>query len=130
MIFTCPIYWTNIKKTKKSTTHLIGMNFFRNAHYHVKNQMKKDIEEFLKNSNVTPGVIEGKYVVTYTLYYKNPSCDPSNIVALIEKFFLDYAQTEGIISNDNVNFHLGTTWKVAGRDKDNPRCEITIKGAQ
>ena len=29
MQFTMPIYWTDVKKTKKSTTHLIGMNFYR-----------------------------------------------------------------------------------------------------
>ena len=68
-----------------------------------------------------------QFTVNYKVYYKSPVCDGSNIVALIEKFYLDAIKVHGLISDDNVNYHLGSTWSVAGQDKDDPRVEITIK---
>ena len=124
--FTMPIYWVDEKKTKKSTTHLVGMNFYRNCHYHTKNKLKQDLEAHLVASSNGYTLIPGKFTLNCKLYYKNPSCDGSNIIALMEKVFLDFAQNYGIIEQDNVKYHLGTTWSVAGQDKENPRCEIQI----
>lgn len=121
-----PIYWVNEKKTKKSTTHLCGMNFYRNAHYHIKNSMKKDIEEIALEQlkNIKP--IGNQYTVHYKLYYKTKSCDGSNIIALMEKCFLDALQVN-TAKEDNVLNHIGSSWEVAEMDKENPRCEIQIK---
>jgi hypothetical protein len=47
---------------------------------------------------------------------------------MFEKFILDSFQTLGITNQDNVKYHLGTTWSVGGEDKLNPRVEITLKG--
>lgn len=121
-----PIYWINEKKTKKSTTHLCGMNFYRNAHYHIKNKMKKDIEELAIKQLKSFKPIENQYTVHYQLYYKTKSCDGSNIIALMEKFFLDALQVN-TVSEDNVLNHIGSSWEVMELDKENPRCEITIK---
>ena len=123
-----PIYWTNVKKTKASTTHLVGANFFRNAHFHVKNKMKQDYHAMVADLlTTTTTSINTPFTVEYKLYYKNPSCDGSNVVSMIEKFFLDAIQEINIVENDNVNYHLGSTWSIGGQDKSNPRCEITLK---
>ena len=120
-----PVYWTNEKKTKPSTTHLLGMNWYRNAHFHPQNAMKKYFHS-LVSSQITTPPLTGTFKLNMGIYYKNPSCDGANIAALIEKFTLDALQTCGIITNDNVNYHLGTSWEVVKQDKTNPRCMVSL----
>jgi hypothetical protein len=126
---TLPIYWTNHKKTKPSTTHLTGLNFYRNAYFQVQNKMKQDYHELVYHALKDIPPIEGPFTVHTVLFYKNPSCDGRNIVPMVEKFLLDALQDLNIIPNDNVKFDLGGTWEIGGQDKENPRCEITIKAA-
>ena len=126
--FTCPIYWTKTFKTKNNETHLIGMNYYRNAVYYDQNKLKQEVEAQLKQSytlNFSPIVTPFK--VHYTLYYKNPSCDGANIIALIEKIFLDFIQNIKLVPNDTVKYHCGSTWNIGGQDKLNPRCEIILE---
>lgn len=123
-----PIYWVNEKVRAKSTTHLVGANFFRNAHFHVKNKMKQDYHELVArevNSNAVAPVT-GEYTLEIDIYYKNVSSDGSNVASLIEKFVLDALQETGTVEQDSVRYHLGTTWKVAGKDKENPRAEVKV----
>jgi endonuclease IV len=123
-----PIYWAEKFKTKPDKVHLIGMNFFRNAHYHTQNKLKQELEQSLKESfNESFDKITTSYKVHYTLYYKNPACDGSNIIALSEKIFLDFLQSIDLVTNDNVKYHLGSSWSIGGCDKLNPRVEITLK---
>lgn len=70
--------------------------------------------------------LEGTYKLHIKFYYKNPSCDGSNVCPLTEKAALDALQSCGIVVNDSVSYHLGTTWEVAGQDKQNPRAEIQV----
>lgn len=120
-----PIYWTQHFKTKDDKTVLVGMNWYRNAHYHNQNKMKKDFHE-LVTKQLGEETIDNTFTLTLSLYYKNSSCDGANIAALIEKFTLDALQENKTVVNDNVKYHLGTTWSVIAQDKDNPRCEISI----
>lgn len=124
-----PIYWTQHFKTKNDKTVLVGMNWYRNAHFHAQNAMKKDFHE-LVHKQLTHTSIESTFKLNLGIYYKNSSCDGANIAALIEKFALDALQEEKVIVNDNVKYHLGTTWEVLGQDKDNPRCIVTINPYQ
>lgn len=127
MIFTLPIYYTyGVRKPK---TVLVGMNFYRNAVFHLQNNVKQEFTEHLHNQFKGIGPIIGQYRIQYTVYYKNPSSDGSNIVALSEKFFLDALQSYGLVREDNVQHHLGSTWYVGGCDKLDPRVEITIQEA-
>ena len=71
-------------------------------------------------------VLEGEFVVHMKFFYRR-ICDGSNVVPLVEKVLLDVLQKEGVIVQDNVNYHMGTSWMVARRDKANPRVEITVK---
>jgi hypothetical protein len=126
MKLSLPIYWTQHFKTKQDKTVLVGMNWYRNAHYHAQNAMKQDFHGLVSaqiQKTLTP-LKEFKLFIE--IYYKNSSCDGANIAALIEKFTLDALQEEHIITNDNVQYHKGTTWEVVEQDKDNPRCVITI----
>ena len=127
MTFTLPIYYTQEFKTKDDKTFLLGMNWYRNAHYHIQNKVKQDLEASLLKQFEQVGPILGPYKVHYTVYYKNPSCDGANIVALSEKFFLDALQVD-LVRQDSVRHHLGSTWVIGGCDKLNPRVEINISG--
>lgn len=118
-----PIYWT----MPSGKTVLVGLSWFRNAHYYQQNQLKREFHELVGNqlSGVAP--VKGQFRLELNLYYKNSVCDASNIAAVIEKVALDALQEFNIIENDNVKFHLGSCYTVVGQDKVNPRVEITIR---
>ena len=127
MTVVLPIYYIQEFKTKANKTHLVGMNLYRNAHHFLQNAMKKHFQELVLEQLPSVEQKLKQFTVNYKVYYKSPVCDGSNIVALIEKFYLDAIKTHGLISDDNVNYHVGSTWSVAGQDKENPRIEIAIK---
>ena len=127
MTVVLPIYYIQEFKTKANKTHLVGMNLYRNAHHFLQNAMKKHFQELVLEQLPSVEQQLKQFTVDYKVYYKSPVCDGSNIVALIEKFYLDAIKTHGLISDDNVNYHLGSTWSVAGQDRENPRIEIAIK---
>lgn len=120
-----PIYWTQHFKTKQDKTVLVGMNWYRNAFYRLQNSMKKDFHSLVQKQ-LNNAVIDDQYRLHLSLYYKNASCDGANIIALIEKFTLDALQDAGVVVNDNVKYHVGSTWEIIEQDKDNPRCIVTI----
>ena len=127
MTVTLPIYYTQEFKTKSNKTSLVGINVFRNAHHFLQNNMKKHFHSLVIEQ--LPPVVEviQKFTVNYKLYYRSPVCDASNIVALIEKFYLDAIKEHGLIVDDNVNYHIRSSWEVISQDKVNPRIEITLK---
>lgn len=123
-VYTLPIYWFQSKKKKV----LVGMNAYRNWHYQVSAKFKRDFSELVTeqvSSDYVP--ITGPYTLHIKLYYKNSNCDGSNVIALIEKVFLDALITAGVVVNDTVQLHKGTTWEVVQQDKTSPRCELTVK---
>lgn len=121
-----PIYYTQEFKTKNDKTFLVGMNWYNTAHYHIKNKVKQDFTELILKQLTGIEPIQDKFKVHYKLYYKNISSDPSNIVALAEKIFLDAIQKGDIVKDDNMKYHTSSSWEVIGIDKDNPRVEISI----
>ena len=127
MTVTLPIYYVQEFKTKPFKISLVGMNLYRNAHHFLQNNMKKHFQSLVIEQ--LPPVVEviQKFTVNYKLYYKSPVCDASNIVALIEKFYLDAIKEHGLIIDDNVNYHISSSWEVISQDKVNPRIEITLK---
>ena len=127
MTVVLPIYYIQEFKTKANKTHLVGMNLYRNAHHFLQNAMKKHFQELVLEQLPSVEQKLKQFTVNYKVYYKSPVCDGSNIVALIEKFYLDAIKTHGLISDDNVNYHVGSTWSVAWQDTINPRVEIAIK---
>ena len=123
-----PIYYTIQRKTKPSSTVLVGDNFIRNAHHHLKNTIKQHYHQLVHNQlppwSTTPATT---FSLHMTLYYKSTNCDPSNIYHQMEKFFLDAIQQASLITNDTVLNHMGTTTHPAIQDKLNPRCEIILE---
>ena len=119
---TLPIY-----QAIKGKTVLIGLNWYRNAHYHELNKIKNlyTREIFLKLRG--DKTVFERYCVEYNLYYKNISCDLMNVVSVIDKFFQDALQDLKIVSNDNVKHCCNVSSRVIEQDKINPRIEIIVK---
>lgn len=129
MTFSLPIYYTVERKTKKSSTHLVGDNWYRNLHYHTKNSVKQHYHSLVAGLVSTiPSSPYETFTLHMVLFYKNPSTDPSNVFHCMEKFALDGLADINVIAGDTVLHHLSTTTAIGGRDKENPRVEITIKG--
>ena len=126
--FRLPVYWVNEKKTKPSTTHLVGMNWYRNAHYHIKNKVKVDFHELVAATLDSPlPRIRGQYNVEYIYHYKTASSDLMNVGSIISKFVNDSLQELGIVTNDNVQFCVDEHFKVGSQNKADPHIQITIK---
>lgn len=116
-----PVYYNTGK-----TTVLFGMNWSRNAHFHILNKSKKHYHKIVADKLSEFEKIDGKFKVRYVYFYKNSSSDAPNVVSQIEKVFLDAIQEIGLVENDNVKFHTAASWKVGGEDKINPRVEIIL----
>lgn len=126
-MLTLPIYYTQEFKTKPSKTFLVGMNWYRNAFHFVQNKVKTHYNELIYKQVGVYKSIPNQYRLEIHLYYKNASCDGSNIFSMMEKFTLDALQELSVVTQDNVKYHDGTSTYVKGQDKDNPRVEIFLK---
>jgi hypothetical protein len=123
-----PIYYTQEFSKKKPSTILVGDNWFRNAHYYLKNQVKQHYHELVaKELNGLEARINSEYRVRYKYYYKTSTSDMMNVGSRIDKFLNDALQEIGIVENDNVKFYTFASFEVGGLDKDNPRMECYIE---
>nr|DAL39623.1 MAG TPA_asm: Endodeoxyribonuclease RusA [Caudoviricetes sp.] len=119
-----PIY----VQTTKNKTKLIGMNWYRNTHFHEESKTKRYYHELVSALLKLPRKhLTGVIKTSYKLYYKNSQSDLMNIVSVIDKYLLDALQEIKIIDNDNVLNYRKCEIEVVGQDKKNPRliCEIT-----
>lgn len=122
-----PVYYTQEYKTKKDKTFLVSLNWYRNAHYHIQNTVKKYYHEVVTEQLNENEAIQGKYKVTYNYFYKNAASDMTNVTPMCSKWINDALQENNIVINDNVKYLVEEIHKVAGVDKDNPRCEVLIE---
>ncbi|MGL5803143.1 MAG: hypothetical protein ACRCX7_11215 [Cetobacterium sp.] len=124
---TLPIYYPHKKKPL-----LLGWNQVMNLHPYTKNNMKRWYDSIVLSqlSDKSYDLYDGKFIVEYDLYYPHARIDMSNVLGVTEKFFLDSIQNAGVVKSDNVNNHVGSTFRVAGRDGDKPRVEIRIYRAE
>lgn len=123
-----PIYYTQNFKTKKDKKFLVGLNWFRNAHYLVNNQVKKHyhdlvIDQILRGYN---GIkLHGKVSVHYDVFVKTHNTDGPNVRSVIEKYVLDGLVKAGVIEEDNVKILVADS-SCYYIDKEDPRVEITV----
>ena len=124
MKFEVPIY--RVFKTKgKITTKLIGLNWYRNAHFQILNTVKK--EYFLSIKKQFQGKFDCQKVhITYNIYFKRRGTDGGNCRSVIEKFVLDALVECKIVENDTLDCIISDT-SFYFIDKENPRCEIVVE---
>ncbi len=123
-----PVYYTQTFKTKKDKTFLVGMNWMRQAHRYLQNEVKQEYSTIFTPQLVDhPFKVKGTYEVAYEYYYKNKSSDLLNVGALMSKYFLDMAQKAGVVEEDNVQFCVKETFYAKEQDKENPRMDIYLR---
>ena len=123
-----PIYYTQHFKTKKDKNILVGLNWFRNAHYTINNQVKKHYHSLVYSQILSKynGIhLDGPVHVHYDVFVKNKKTDGPNVRSVIEKYVLDGLVEAEAIEEDNVTILVSDSSTYA-IDKDNPRVEITI----
>ena len=105
IILELPIYYTFTKKTKKDNKVLVGMNWYRNAHFRNSNQVKQHYHSLIYSKVTQSQKLKDKYMVSYMLYPSNSKCDLMNVVSVIDKFLNDALQDCGVVLNDNIKFY-------------------------
>jgi hypothetical protein len=121
-----PIYYTIERKTKKSSTHLVGDNWVRNLHFQLKNKVKQHYHALIAASLPSVDTPILQFTLSIEIFYKTHTCDPSNIAHQMEKYTLDAFKSLGYIIDDNCLYHMGTIVYPPIKDPINPRCEITL----
>ena len=122
-----PIYYTFERKTKKDNKILVGMNWYRNAHYRNSNLVKQHYHKLIYSKVTQSQKLKDKYMVSYMLYPSNSNCDLMNVVSVIDKFLNDALQDSGVIVNDNIKFYKHMIATAKEVDKLNPRIEIIVE---
>ena len=123
-----PVYYTKIFATKPSKTFLIGMNWLRQAHRYLQNEVKQKYSDLITPMLVASNYkIEGQYEVAYKYYYKSKTSDLLNCGALISKYLLDSLQKSGVVQEDNVQWCVKECFYVAIQDRTHPRMEVFIR---
>ncbi len=123
MKITLPIYYIRKFKSKASEKSLIGLNWYRNAHYRVSNETKK-----LYHKRVKELIGDNKFnrvKIKYTVYVARKGTDGGNVRSIIEKFFLDGLVECGAIPDDDILHVIGDSSEYF-IDLKNPRIEIEI----
>ncbi len=122
-----PIYYP-IGKEKK--LQLVGMNWYRDAHYHQQNAVKTYYHALIRASiglHKKPAM--ERFYTGYQVFLKNAGSDPSNVVAVFEKFWLDALQEIGVIAGDSAKHHAGCRGWECHMDKANPRIVCSVYDA-
>lgn len=121
-----PIYYEQEFKTKENTSFLVGLNWYRNAHYMISNKVKHWYHDEVKKQITRERF--NKVRVHYDVYAKRNGTDGPNIRSILEKFVLDGLVVAGVIPDDKIGILLGDSSDYY-IDSENPRIEIIINNA-
>jgi len=129
--FDIPVYFVQEFKRKENKTWLVGLNWFRNAHFAVQNSVKQHYHKLISDL-LEPHVICSScplmsYKVSYTYFYKNVNSDMPNVIAFSSKVANDAFQELGYVINDNVQHLQAEHFYVGGRDSTNPRVHVVLE---
>jgi len=116
-----PIYY---KQSKKKTV-LVGMNWYRIAHYQVNNKAKIFYSEIVNDFIDGKPILEGKIHVHYKIFLKRKGSDGGNVRSVIEKYVLDAVKQAKYITDDTADIIVSDSSEYF-YDKKYPRAEITF----
>lgn len=124
-----PIYrkFPNKKSKQGFSNTVLGMNWYRNAHFQVLNKVKAEYNTLiiseLTKYEITPF---HKVHIHYKIYCKNNKTDGGNVRSVIEKFVLDALIKSNLLKDDCIKYIMSDSSEYFV-DKNKPRCEIIIK---
>ena len=120
---TLPIYYKRRLSNKQGANVLVGLNWYRNAHYRISGDVKKRYHELVKKA-IGDAKFD-KVRIKYTVFIGRRGTDGGNVRSVIEKFFLDGLVECGAIPDDDITHVVGDESHYF-IDRDNPRIEIEI----
>jgi hypothetical protein len=116
-----PLYVFVSKIRKKWLT----LNSYRNWHYSVSNNCKKNFKQDIKH--LLSFRLKGQVRIDYEYYAPDKrKRDLMNVISVIDKFFQDAMVESGCIEADDVSIVVEVNSKFMGIDRENPRLEVTI----
>ena len=116
------VYYSEKKK------FILNLNNYRNAHYRVLSIAKKVYTENLVERIKDYSRFDDPVSLEYIYYAKsNRRLDVSNPCSIIDKFTCDALVKAKIIEDDSFKQIKKVSYVFGGVDKNNPRCELTIK---
>ena len=132
MKFVLPLYIELWKIKKKK--YYINLNNYRNWHYQVSNNIKKEFQNMVKQQiwlmekdKLSKLKNKNDISIIYQVYYWDlKKRDKGNIYSIFQKFFLDSLVVNGLIDDDNDNIIWDEIFKKPIYDKGNWRIEIDI----
>ncbi|MFA5340284.1 MAG: hypothetical protein WC332_00765 [Clostridia bacterium] len=126
-----PLSVTIPRKTKEDRIWILNLNNYRNTHHMTLNQSKVLWKEIVNQAIPSIPIIErpeAPFLFTYTIYASsNRKFDLANVCSIIQKFTDDALIDFGVISDDSYKVIPAIDYRFGGVDKDNPRCELTIR---
>ena len=122
---TVPIYYEVEYKTKPNKTILVGLNWYRNVHFHLNNKVKHFYHNLII-AELGKLKIETPCRPHFNVFLKRKGTDGHNVRSIIEKYVLDGLVECGAIPDDTPEYIQSGSWECS-YDKENPRCEITFK---
>lgn len=111
---------------KKIRKYHLNLNQYRNWHFQVSNNIKKQFKQEVK------GFLDfsfyGKIQIEYTYFAPDARVrDLMNYITVVDKFFQDALVEEGCIDSDDTNTVVKIISIYGGVDRSNPRMEAVIK---
>jgi Holliday junction resolvase RusA-like endonuclease len=106
----------------------LNLNNYRNWHFHLSNQIKKDYKNLVNSEMQKHRLIKFKKIsLEFVLHKGNKGkIDRSNALSIHEKFFCDALVELGFLIDDNDSFIESTHYYTGEIDKINPRVDIKI----
>lgn len=123
--FTLPIYGV-ITTTKNNRNKALTLNWCLSADNWAYGSAKKKFSAMIREQIEAHDPIEGKIAIRYTYYAKRRGTDLDNFTAIVCKFFQDCLSSGGLISDDNTNVIVSSSYRFGGLDKDNPRVTAEV----
>ena len=127
-----PLFVDIPKKKSKGRRFYLGLNPYRNTHFHLLNKAKTLYREQVQDawyavSPYSTVLLESPYRFVYTIF---PSSgrrfDIANVLPIIQKFTDDSLIEMGIIPDDSWKVIKAIDYRFGCIDKENPRAELEI----
>lgn len=122
----CPLIVSLPRKTKAWKRCSINLNQYRNWHYQISNQVKRQFKEKIQTYIDELPTYERLYI-HYIVYPRTKLLhDTGNIQSITSKFLLDSLVEDGKITDDNYTIVLFESAETRQVDKHNPRCDVYL----
>ena len=112
--------------TSKTRNFSPNLNQYRNAHYRVLSQMKREYADIIKEQLKDPKKMETVRVTLVAYPPTKMKFDLDNLAPHM-KFAMDAVVQMGVLEDDNYLYILSTEHLFGGVDKENPRVEFFIE---